>query len=108
MSGFLVLRGADSQLRKKESVTVSTMIRLSRRGKHKRPFYRIVVADSRMPRDGRFLEILGTYDPLLEPPAITLKPDRVKEWIGKGAQVSQTVTMLLKREGLFKEEKAAE
>ncbi len=83
------------------------MIRLSRRGKHKRPFYRIVVADSRKPRDGRFLEILGTYDPLLETSAVQLKPERVTEWIGKGAQVSETVNMLLKKEGLFKEEKAA-
>lgn len=85
---------------------MATMIRLSRRGKHKRPFYRIVVADSRMPRDGRFLEILGTYDPLAESSAVQLKPERVTDWIGKGAQVSETVHRLFKKEGLFQQEKA--
>jgi len=80
---------------------VAAIIRLTRRGKHKRPFYRIVVADSRMPRDGRFIEIIGTYDPLADPAAIQVKQERAAEWLKKGAQVSETVHRIFKKSGLL-------
>lgn len=80
---------------------MATVIRLTRRGKHKRPFYRIVVADSRMPRDGRYLEIIGTYDPLAKPAAVQIKQDRAVDWLQKGAQASDTVKQLFKKKGLF-------
>lgn len=69
-------------------------IRLARGGAKKRPFYRIVVADSRSPRDGRFIEIVGTYDPMLEPEAenrVTLKAERIRHWLGAGAVPSERV-----------------
>jgi small subunit ribosomal protein S16 len=86
---------------------VATIIRLTRKGKHKRPFYRIVVADSRMPRDGRCLEIIGTYDPLVKPAAILVKQDRAIAWLKQGAQVSDTVQQLFKKTGLYQQLKAA-
>jgi small subunit ribosomal protein S16 len=86
---------------------VAAIIRLTRRGKHKRPFYRIVVADTRMPRDGRFIEIIGTYDPLANPAAIQVKQERAADWIKKGAQVSDTVHQLFKKSGLLQAVKAA-
>lgn len=82
-------------------------LRLTRVGRHKRPFYRIVVADSRMPRDGRHIEVLGTYDPLKTPAAIALKQERVLEWLKKGAQPSVTVHNLLRQTGVLKQVKAA-
>jgi small subunit ribosomal protein S16 len=82
---------------------VATIIRLTRRGKHKRPFYRIVVADSRMPRDGRCLEIIGTYDPLAKPAAIQVKRDRAEAWLKEGAQVSDTVRQIFKKSGLYQQ-----
>lgn len=78
-------------------------LRLTRRGRHKRPFYRVVAADSRMPRDGRFIEVLGTYDPLKDPAMPELKQDRVLDWLSKGAQPSATVRTLLKRAGVLKQ-----
>ena len=72
-------------------------IRLRRMGAKKAPYYRIVVADSRYPRDGRFIEELGTYDPLAEPTAITVDADRAKYWIANGAQPTDTVKTLLKK-----------
>lgn len=78
-------------------------LRLTRGGRHKRPFYRIVAADSRMPRDGRYIEVLGTYDPLKTPAAIAVKQERVLEWLKKGAQPSVTVHNLLRRTGLLKQ-----
>lgn len=72
-------------------------IRLSRRGAKKRPFYRIVVADSRSPRDGKFLEILGNYNPLTDPAEVRVKTERLCEWLIKGAQPSDTVRSLLKK-----------
>ncbi len=77
---------------------MSVKIRLARRGAKKKPFYRIVAADSECPRDGRFLEMLGTYDPMVEPAAVTLKEDRIKYWMGEGAQPTTTVKSLLKKE----------
>nr|HID59866.1 30S ribosomal protein S16 [Desulfobacterales bacterium] len=76
-------------------------IRLARYGAKKRPFYRIVVAPSEAPRDGKFIEIVGTYDPLKEPAAITLKEDRLKEWIQKGAKPTATVNSILKSKGFW-------
>ena len=76
-------------------------IRLARHGAKKKPFYRIVVADKECPRDGRFLENVGTYDPLQDPVKVTLKEERIKYWIGKGAIPSDTVRNLFKKEGLF-------
>lgn len=66
-------------------------------GTKKKPFYRIVAADSRRARDGRYIEAVGTYDPLKEPAEVTLKEDRVIEWLGNGAQPTQTVRNLLKQ-----------
>ncbi|MCP3921935.1 MAG: 30S ribosomal protein S16 [Desulfobacterales bacterium] len=78
---------------------MSVKIRLARRGAKKKPFYRIVVADERCPRDGRFIEVVGTYDPLKEPAEVTLKEDRVRHWMGEGAVATTTVESLLKKEG---------
>ncbi|MFA4917028.1 MAG: 30S ribosomal protein S16 [Syntrophales bacterium] len=75
-------------------------IRLTRRGGKGKPFYRIVAADSRSPRDGRFLEILGNYDPKKDPAEIVLKEDRITQWLSKGAQPSLTVSQLLKKKGI--------
>jgi len=86
---------------------VATIIRLTRKGKHKRPFYRIVVADSRMPRDGRCLEIIGNYDPLADPVAIRLKEERAVAWLKKGAQVSDTVRQLFTKAGVYQQLKTA-
>ena len=80
-------------------------LRLTRAGRHKRPFYRIVAADSRMPRDGRYIEVLGTYDPLKTPAAVTMKEDRVMAWLKRGAQPSVTVHHLLNRAGVLKQVK---
>jgi small subunit ribosomal protein S16 len=80
---------------------MSVKIRLARHGAKKRPFYRIVIADIESPRDGRFLEAVGTYNPLKEPAEVILKTDRVKYWIDKGALPTATVKNLLKKEGLF-------
>ena len=82
---------------------MAVKIRLTRIGRHKRPFYRIVVADSRMPRDGRFIEILGTYDPLAHPAAIQIKEDRAIEWLNRGAQTTDTVRGLLHSTGVLKQ-----
>ena len=77
---------------------MAVKIRLARHGAKKRPFYRIVVADSESPRDGRFLEIVGTYDPLPDPVKVTLKEERVKYWMDQGAKPSDTVRTLLKQQ----------
>ena len=70
-------------------------IRLRRTGARKRPAYRVVVADSRAPRDGRFIEIVGVYDPLTKPPTIKIDREKVDGWIKKGAQPSNTVKHLI-------------
>ena len=80
---------------------MSVKIRLARHGAKKKPYYRIVVASSDAPRDGRFLELLGTYDPLKKPAAVIFKHTRVKEWIEKGAIPTATVKSILEREGFF-------
>ncbi|GJL79515.1 MAG: 30S ribosomal protein S16 [Nitrospinaceae bacterium] len=79
---------------------MAVVIRLTRRGAKKRPFYRIVAADSRFPRDGRFLEILGTFDPLKEEDQCKLDTEKASAWIAKGARPSKTVATLLKKAGV--------
>jgi small subunit ribosomal protein S16 len=76
-------------------------IRLARHGAKKRPFYRIVVADSESPRDGKYLENVGTYNPLIDPAEVSLKQERIKYWIDQGAIPTTTVKSLLKKEGYF-------
>ncbi len=76
-------------------------IRLRRMGAKKSPFYRIVVADSRFPRDGRFIEELGTYDPLAEPVAVKVDAERASQWIKNGAQPTDTVKRLFKNAGVI-------
>ncbi len=77
-------------------------LRLTRMGRHKRPFYRVVATDSRARRDGGYIEIIGTHDPLQEPAVTNLKSDRVLDWLQKGAQPSVTVRTLLRRAGILK------
>ena len=74
-------------------------IRLRRMGKKKQPTYRLVVADSRSPRDGRFIETIGFYDPRTEPPTVQIKEDRALYWLSQGAQLTDTVARLLKDKG---------
>lgn len=80
---------------------MSVKIRLTRVGKKKVPMYRVVVADERSPRDGRFIEILGQYQPLEEPSMVNFKEDRALEWLSKGAQPTETVEKLLKISGIW-------
>jgi small subunit ribosomal protein S16 len=80
---------------------VAVRIRLRRMGAKKRPFYRVVVADSRAPRDGRFIETLGTYNPLITPAEVELNAEKVQLWLSRGAQPSDTVRRLLARENLL-------
>ncbi len=74
---------------------MAVSIRLRRTGTTKRPAYRVVVADSRAPRDGRFIEILGHYNPLTQPPTVMIDRAKVQAWIAKGAQASNTVKKLM-------------
>ncbi len=76
-------------------------IRLKRMGGHKKPFYRVVVADSRNARNGRFIEELGYYDPMVEPPVIKIDGEEAKKWLGTGAKPSDTVRDLLKKAGVI-------
>ena len=75
-------------------------IRLRRMGAKKKPFYRVVVANQRSPRDGRFIETIGTYDPLTNPPTIDIKSDRASHWMVQGAQPSDAVARILKKIGV--------
>ncbi len=79
---------------------MSVTLRLTRKGAKKKPYYRLVAADSRSPRDGRFIEVLGTYDPKADPPAVNLDRERVQSWVDRGATLSATVKSLLKRAGI--------
>jgi len=81
---------------------MAVKIRLRRMGAKKNPFYRIVVADSRYPRDGRFIEEIGTYDPLKTPADVKIDADKAKQWIANGAQPTDTVKALLKIQGIVK------
>jgi small subunit ribosomal protein S16 len=80
---------------------MSVKIRLARHGAKKSPFYRIVVADNKSPRDGKFLENVGTYNPVLDPVEIVLKQERIRYWIDQGAILTDTVKSLLKKKGFF-------
>jgi small subunit ribosomal protein S16 len=80
---------------------MAVVIRMMRAGARKRPFYRIVVADSRRQRDGRFVEILGYYDPMVKPFAVKMDEDKVKSWIGQGAQPSTQAASLFRRAGII-------
>ena len=80
---------------------MSVKIRMRRMGSKRKPFYRIVVADSRMPRDGRFIEEVGYYNPLINPDEVKLEEDKIFEWLEKGAQPSDTVRSLLSKAGLM-------
>lgn len=79
---------------------MAVKMRLTRMGSRKKPYYRIVVADSVSPRDGKFIEIVGNYHPKKNPAEITLKEDRIKEWLSKGAEPTLTVSQLLGKKGI--------
>ena len=81
---------------------MAVKLRLLRMGAKKAPFYRIVAADSRAPRDGRFIELLGTYDPRTNPAKVTINEEEVLQWLNNGAQPSDTVKNLLSKEGIIK------
>lgn len=80
---------------------MAVKIRLRRMGAKKAPFYRVVVADSRYPRDGRFIEEIGIYNPMTEPAEIKIDADKAKKWISNGAQPTDTVKTILKKEGIL-------
>ena len=79
---------------------MATRIRLARVGSKKNPIYRVVVADARSPRDGRFIEIVGRYNPQTDPSTIDLDTDKIQEWVSKGAQPSDRVKRLMKTQGI--------
>jgi small subunit ribosomal protein S16 len=80
---------------------MAVKIRLRRMGAKKSPFYRIVVADSRFPRDGRFIEEIGTYNPLTDPSTVKVDAEKAKKWIANGAQPTDTVKSLFKKHGVL-------
>lgn len=80
---------------------MAVKIRLRRMGAKKAPFYRVVVADSRYPRDGRFIEEIGYYDPTKEPSVVSIDGEKAKSWIANGAQPTDTVKSLLKKNGIL-------
>ena len=80
---------------------MAVKIRLKRMGKKKKPFYRVVVADIRAPRDGKFIEEIGYYDPTKEPTVVSLDADKAKTWLANGAQPTDTVKVILKKEGVL-------
>ena len=80
---------------------MAVKIRLRRMGAKKAPFYRVVVADSRSPRDGRFIEEIGYYNPISEPVEVKIDADKAKAWINNGAQPTETVKALLKKNGII-------
>ncbi len=80
---------------------MAVKIRLKRMGAKKTPFYRIVVADARSPRDGRFIESIGYYDSTKQPASVKIDGDKAVEWLGKGAQPTETVRSLLSKEGIL-------
>ena len=84
---------------------MAVKIRLTRLGDKKSPFYRVVVADSRSPRDGKFIEILGTYDPLKNPAEIKIDADKASKWLKNGALPTETAKSLLKKAGVIEEKK---
>ncbi|MFP7755976.1 30S ribosomal protein S16 [Thermodesulfobacteriota bacterium B35] len=85
---------------------MAVRIRLTRKGRKKHPFYRIVVADSQAPRDGKFLDIVGTYDPMQDPAEVKIDSDKLETWMSKGAKPTTTVQSLIKRYGALQAETA--
>ena len=81
---------------------MTVKLRLTRKGAKKRPYYRVVAADSEAPRDGRFLDILGSYDPMKDPAEVKLDKEKVNHWLGKGAKATESVNAILKKKGLLK------
>lgn len=81
---------------------MAVKIRLKRMGQKKAPFYRVIVADSRSPRDGKFIEEIGTYDPTKEPSAFSVNEEAAKKWLSNGAQPTDTVNRLFKKAGIVK------
>ena len=79
---------------------MAVKIRLRRMGQKKAPFYRVVVADSRYPRNGRFIEEIGYYNPIVEPVQLSIDADKAKKWLSNGAQPTETVKALLKKSGI--------
>lgn len=80
---------------------MAVKIRLKRMGAKRAPFYRVVVADSRFPRDGRFIEQVGTYNPMMDPPAVEFDAEKIQKWISNGAQPTDTVKRLLKEKNII-------
>lgn len=80
---------------------MAVKMRLTRLGAKKAPFYRVIVADSRSPRDGRFIDELGYYNPLTNPAEIKIDAEKAKKWLGNGAQPTETVKSLLKKSGII-------
>ena len=80
---------------------MAVKIRLKRMGAKRAPFYRVVVADSRYPRDGRFIEEIGTYNPVAQPTEVKVDAEKAKQWIANGAQPTDTVKAILKKEGVL-------
>ncbi len=80
---------------------MAVRIRLARHGRKKKPFYKMVVVFSESPRDGRFIENVGTYNPMVDPPEITVKEDKIISWLKKGAKPSDTVRSLLRKKGVW-------
>ena len=85
---------------KRRKNKMAVKIRLKRMGAKKSPFYRVVVADSRYPRDGRFIEEIGTYNPMVEPAAVNIDAEKAQKWLKNGAQPTDTVKVLLKKTGI--------
>ena len=81
---------------------MAVKIRFTRMGTKKRPFYRLVAANSESPRDGKFLEILGSYDPMKDPAVIKVDKEKINHWLEKGARVSKSAKAILKKQGLLK------
>ena len=85
---------------------MAVRIRLTRMGRKKKPFYRIIVANNEAARDGKFLDIVGTYDPMQEPVVIKIDTEKLNDWLGKGAEPSFTVRSLIKKHGAAQSENA--
>lgn len=82
---------------------MAVKLRLKRMGTRKRPYYRIVAADARSPRDGRFIELVGTYNPLTTPAEVSVNKEVAMKWLNTGAEPTDTVRILLKEQGIFEE-----
>ena len=87
---------------------MAVKIRLSRQGRKKAPFYRLVVADSRSPRDGKFIELIGTYNPMTDPASVAINEERALYWLKNGALPSDTARGLLKKQGIWDKFKGGE